>query len=124
MAYTKGMIKQLIDKYGLYQPFTWQQSGMHYATLNALVKRDYLEKDELGRYCVTKSGYNFAQVEELAGNAEFFTIHLECERLGMLCSLKGADVLDCWGNSYDIAHRNFCFQELKFNAPKIFFSCN
>ena len=35
MAYTKGMIKQLVDKDGLYQPFTWQQSGIHYATLNA-----------------------------------------------------------------------------------------
>ena len=53
-----------------------------------------------------------------------YTAKMICDKLGMLCSLKGVDVLDCWGNLYDIIHRNFYFQELKFNAPEIFFSCN
>ena len=121
MAYTKGMIKQLVEKYGLYNPFTWQESGIHYATLNSLVKRGYLKKDASDKYCVSKSGYNFAQVEELAGNADFFTIYLDGKKLGMLCSLKGVDILDCWGKPYDITNNDFYFQELKFGAPKIRF---
>lgn len=105
MAYTKGMIFDIIKANGNERKklFTYKEVGVHYATLNALVKRGYLSKEESG-YRVTRKGEMFAIIEEAATGREFITLRNETAQLGMLCSIKGADILDCWGDPWNWGH--------------------
>ena len=101
MAYTKGMVQNLINQYGCCG-FTHKESGYHYATLNALVRRGWLAKDTKGEYHVTHKGGIFARVEEYADGKEFITLRREGEKLGMLCSVEKGEIFDAWGTPYDV----------------------
>lgn len=101
MAYTKGLIGQLHNKFGE-QPFTYKDANVHYATLNAVANRGYLVKHG-STYTVTAKGLLFNRIEELADSRDWISLRKANHRLGMHCSVKGADVLDCWDKAYDIA---------------------
>ena len=101
MAYTKGLIGQLHNKFGE-QPFTYKDANVHYATLNAVANRGYLVKHG-STYTVTAKGLLFNRIEELADGRDWISLRKANHRLGMHCSVKGADVLDCWDKAYDIA---------------------
>lgn len=81
--------------------FTWNEVGIHYATLNSLVKRGYLYKDESGYYTVTTKGKMFANIEFLTAGREYFCLRKKGAKLGMMCSIKGPDILDAWDNVWD-----------------------
>ena len=103
MAYTKGLIKSLHCQFQL-NPFTYKDASVHFATLNALVSRGWLEKVSGNCYRVTTAGLTFSYLEDVMSGQEFFTIRLEGDVLGMMCSIKGADLLDCWGKPYVIGN--------------------
>lgn len=100
MAYTKGLIGQLHNKFGE-QPFTYKDAGIHFATLNAVANRGYLAKQG-NQYCVAAKGLLFNRIEELANGRDWISLRRANHNLGMYCSIKGADILDCWGKEYDI----------------------
>lgn len=100
MAYTKGMIGQLYIKFGA-KPFTYKEAGIHFATLNAAANRGWLIKNG-SQYQVTQRGMIFTRIEELASGSEFISLRKKDHALGMLCSVKGMDVLDAWDKPYDI----------------------
>ena len=100
MAYTKGMIRQLYEKFGD-APFTYKDAGIHFATLNAAANRGYLAKQG-NQYCVAAKGLLFTRIEELASGYEFISLRKKNQALGMMCSIKGMDVLDAWDKPYDI----------------------
>lgn len=100
MAYTKGLIGQLHEKFAD-TPFTYKQAGVHYATLNAVANRGYLTKQG-STYTVAAKGLLFNRIEQLADSRDWISLRKENHKLGMHCSIKGADVLDGWDNPYDI----------------------
>ena len=99
MAYTKGLIKSLHCQFQL-SPFTYKEASVHFATLNALVSRGWLEKVNGNHYRITTAGLTFSRLEEVMAGQEFFTIRREGDALGMMCTIKGADLFDCWGKPY------------------------
>ena len=102
MAYTKGLIKSLYCQFQL-NPFTYKDAGVHFATLNALVSRGWLTKVGCSQYKITTAGLHFVHLEEIMTGHEFFTIRRDSDELGMMCSIKGADLLDCWGRPYSLS---------------------
>ena len=100
MAYQKGMVQNLINKYQ-YNTFTHQDAGIHYATLNALVRRGWLTKTG-AKYQITDKGKIFAGIENYAQGHEFFCLRRKGEELGMMCNIGGGDLFDAWGAPYDV----------------------
>lgn len=99
MAYLVGDFKRVKEKFG-YEPFEWTAARMHYATLNAAAKRGLVEK--VGRqYKLTAKVNKFIEIEDFMLTHEFITLKEPSAKLGMLCSLKGMDVLDAWDNPYN-----------------------
>jgi hypothetical protein len=45
----------------------------------------------------------FTRIEQLASGSEFISLRKKDHALGMLCSVKGMDVLDAWDKPYDVA---------------------
>ena len=109
MAYAKGMIAQLIEKFGS-QGFTYKDAGVHFATLNAAVRRGLLSKDSKSFYHVEKKGIVFAQIEKMADSSEFFILRREGESLGKFCYLDGMTVMDCWDQPFD--YENVFYQKV------------
>lgn len=81
--------------------FTWKEVGIHYATLNSLMKRGYLNKSDSGSYHVELKGQIFANIEYLTTGREYFCLRKKGAKLGMMCSIKGPDILDAWDNVWD-----------------------
>ena len=108
MAYTKGLIGQLHNKFGE-QSFTYKDAGIHFATLNAAANRGYLAKHgstQTGTASERKISETFKQlfnrIEELANGRDWISLRKASHKLGMHCSVKGADVFDAWDKPYDI----------------------
>lgn len=101
MAYTKGMIGQLYDKFGI-QWFTYKEAGIHFATLNAAANRGWLTKKN-SQYQVTVRGMTFNRLEQLVGGYDFISLRKKDQALGMMCSIDGMDILDAWDKPYDIS---------------------
>ena len=98
MAYQKGMIADLMGRFGA-NGFTWKEAGIHFATLNAAAKRGYLKKVGT-QYFVERRGAIFSRIEAMADGKEFFVLCDAGAKVGMLCSMKGMDVLDCYDQPY------------------------
>ena len=116
MAYTKGMIQTLITKIQtgeLNSNFTYKEAGIHFATLNALVKRGYMDKNAASKYSLTPRGAAFARIEQLTQGCEYFVLRKPDAKLGMMCSIKGADLFDAWEQPYEFDAPI----ELSFNKP-------
>jgi hypothetical protein len=79
--------------------FTYKEIGIHYNTLGALVKRGYLSKDG-SKYYLEPRGYLFTRIKALAESREYFVLRKEGTTIGMMCSIKGNDILDCYENVY------------------------
>lgn len=122
MAYTKGMIGQLYIKFGA-KPFTYKEAGIHFATLNAAAKRGYLDKITCG-YQVTPKGLMFNQIEQTTEGYEYFTL-LPQNGIGMMCSIKGADLLDAWDNPYNFSNaKKILLGQKIFNISEQIFGQN
>ena len=103
MAYTQGQLTKIAQKVDG-GALTWQEIGVHFATLNAMVKRGYMVKMHNGRYAMTQKGNMFCRIERLVSGHEYFVMRNESDRLGMMCSLKGMDVLDAWDRPWQWGH--------------------
>lgn len=102
MAYTKGMIADLMERFGD-RGFTWKDAGIHFATLNAAVKRGYLKK--IGsEYFVERRGAIFSRIEAMADGKDFFVLTNDGEDK-MLCSMKGLDIFDCYEQTFTLSDR-------------------
>lgn len=100
--------------------FTWQKVGIHFATLNALVKKGYLSKNSDGSYSVTPKGKIFANIEALTQGREYFVLRKEGATLGMMCSIKGSDLLDAWERPYELDENGVWLSYTEPNAQQKF----
>ena len=103
MAYTQGLMVRIARKVDS-TALTWQEIGVHFATLNAMVKRGYMEKTREGKYTMTRKGNMFCKIEDLVAGHEYFVLRNESAKLGMMCSLKGMDILDAWERPWQWGH--------------------
>lgn len=100
--------------------FTWQKVGIHFATLNSLTKKGYLTKQSDGSYSVTEKGKIFANIEALTQGREYFCLRKEGATLGMMCSIKGSDLLDAWERPYDLDENGVWLSYHEPNAQQRF----
>ena len=106
-------------------PLEWATAstiGLASATLGAMERRGFVEskstKPKQYRRVVTPAIKVFQILEEHKGEyGDYFTLWKEGAQLGMLCSLdKSGDVLDCWGNKYDLTGVNkIGFRKKEYN---------
>lgn len=84
------------------EPFTWKESGIHFATLNAAARRGLVVKEGT-KYRLLPKAKMFAALEQLfaASNADYISLKKKGAPLGMLCSLKGFDILDAWDKPWE-----------------------
>lgn len=121
MAYTRATfpaIAQYVKANG--NNFTWQKVGIHFATLNSLTKKGYLTKQSDGSYSVTEKGKIFANIEALTQGREYFCLRKEGATLGMMCSIKGSDLLDAWERPYDLDENGVWLSYHEPNAQQRF----
>lgn len=121
MAYTRETfptIAKYVKAYG--NKFTWQKVGIHFATLNSLTKKGYLIKQGDGSYSVTEKGKIFANIEALTQGREYFCLRKDGATLGMMCSIKGSDLLDAWERPYDLDENGVWLSYHEPNAQQRF----
>ena len=81
--------------------------GLPAQTLTAYARRGMVEvlKGKPNKYRrIDNSGarvYEFLEKNKHKYN-QYFTLHKADEQLGMMCSLVNGEVVDCWGNKYDL----------------------
>ena len=86
--------------------------GLAAATLGAMERRGFVEskptKPKQYRRVVTPTIKVFQILEQHKDEyGDYFVLWKEGAQLGMLCSLdRSGDVLDCWGNKYDLTGVN------------------
>ena len=121
MAYDKTTFPKIIEYLDTHQVnyFTWKEVGIHYATLGALVQRGYLYKDNNGYYFVENKGFMFAEIERKTRNCEYFCLRKQGAKLGMMCSIKGADILDAWEKVWDWGNEPVMLSYHKPNSTEI-----
>ena len=86
--------------------YTAKELGMAAASMSAMVRRG-LVVDRTGKpkqYKKTVS--TLAKILEVLKDKEFeyFVLYKTDRQLGMLCSLKNEQVLDCWEKPYDLTN--------------------
>ena len=86
--------------------YTAKELGMAAASMTAMVRRG-LVVDRAGKpkqYKKTVS--TLAKILEVLKDKEFeyFTLYKTDRQLGMLCSLKNEQILDCWEKPYDLTN--------------------
>lgn len=121
MAYDKTIFPRIykhIERTGISE-FSWKDVGIHYATLNALVKRGYLYNDN-GVYGISFLGHKFAEIEERTKGVEYFCLRREGESLGMLCYIKGADIYDAFDRVFTIGPGGVLLSFHKPNSKEVF----
>ncbi len=101
MAYTKGMFKSIYRDYGIMKTFSAKEVNIHPATLNAAKNRGLVEKLSNGYYRLTNKGVVFMTIENTAKPNGFVSLKRDTDELGMLCTVKGMDVLDAWDKPWD-----------------------
>lgn len=86
---------------------TAKKIGLAAQTLNAYVRRGMAEvqKGSPNKYRrienVSIKIYDFLEKNKNKFN-QYFTLYKENEPLGMMCSLVGGEVADCYGNKYNL----------------------
>lgn len=99
---------------------TWKELGVHYNTLGALVKRGLMAKsDSSGIYSVLPKGRMLATIIDLAADYEYITLQKVSAPLGMMCSIKGYDILDAWDNIWDWGDEDLWFDDYRHSRTKI-----
>ena len=90
------------------EPATAAQIGLAAATLSAMARRGLVEvspgKPNKYRRIDNPSIKIYQLLEEHKDEFdEFFTLRKKDAALGMLCWLKNGEVVDCWGDKYDLS---------------------
>lgn len=89
------------------EPATAAQIGLAAATLSAMARRGLVEvipgKPNKYRRIDNPTIKIFQLLEQNKDIfKEFFSVKKKGAKLGMLCYLKNGDIMDCWGNRYDV----------------------
>ena len=101
---------------------TAKEIGLSAQTLAAVVRRGMAEvqSGSPNKYRKIENSsikvYNFLDKNKNKFD-QYFTIYKEGEPLGMLCSLIGGEVADCWGKKYDL--KGACAIGIKGSIYKI-----
>jgi hypothetical protein len=89
------------------EPATAAQIGLAAATLSAMARRGLVEviPGKPNKYRrIDNPAIRIHQLLEENKNDfdEFFTLRKKDVKLGMLCYIKGGEIVDCWGKRYDL----------------------
>lgn len=89
------------------EPATAKEIGLAAATLSAMARRGLIEviPGKPNKYRrIDNPAIKIHQVLEQNKDIfkEFFVVKKKDAKLGMLCYLKNGDIMDCWGNRYDV----------------------
>lgn len=101
--YCAGQMGQLVKNFSDGKLFTWTEAHLHYATLNAAARRGLVEKVG-SKYRLLPKAAVFAAIEKIVMSGEggeYISLKNDGAALGMLCSLKGLDILDCFDKPWD-----------------------
>jgi hypothetical protein len=90
-----------------FEPTTAKEIGLAAATLSAMARRGLVEvisgKPNKYRRIENPAIRIYQLLEENKSDFdEFFTLRKKDTTLGMLCYIKGGEVVDCWGKRYDL----------------------
>ena len=94
------------------EPATAAQIGLAAATLSAMARRGLVEviPGKPNKYRrIDNPAIRIHQLLEENKNDfdEFFTLRKKDAKLGMLCYIKGGEIVDCWGKRYDLTDVNY-----------------
>lgn len=117
-GYYKGMLLELYHNYGLTKSFSWKEVGIHNRTLSAVASRGLLIKDG-DKYRLTAKGILFATLERRS--KEYMNLKRPNDNLGMMCRIKGADILDCYDNKWDYDENILILDTNNYTWNKIIF---
>ena len=89
------------------EPATAKEIGLAAATLSAMARRGLVEviHGKPNKYRrIENPAIKIHQLLEENKNDfdEFFTLRKKGTELGMLCYVKGGEIVDCWGKIYDL----------------------
>lgn len=103
------------------EPATAAQIGLAAATLSAMARRGLIEvipgKPNKYRRIDNPTTRIHQLLEENKDDfEEFFMLRKKDAQLGMLCYIKGGEIVDCWGKRYDLTDVNYLeLRTKKFN---------
>ena len=94
------------------EPATASQIGLAAATLSAMARRGFVEvipgKPNKYRRIDNPAIKIYQLLEENKNDFdEFFMLRKKDAQLGMLCYIKGGEIVDCWGKRYDLTGVNY-----------------
>ena len=86
---------------------TAKEIGVAPQTLSAMVRRGLIESTNTSPKKYRRTPSRAFEVHRIIHNnkddyEEFFTLHQEGEPLAMMCYMVNDDVVDCWGNLYNL----------------------
>lgn len=95
--------------------YTAAELGVAAASLNAMNKRGMVEvlKGKPNQYRKIKSVLPTILSILSKEKPDFFTLYRKKGTVGMLCSLKNNQILDCWGKPYPIINITYMTIETK-----------
>ena len=94
------------------EPATAKEIGLAAATLSAMARRGLVEvipgKPNKYRRIDNPAIKIYQLLEENKDDyGEFFMLKKKDAKLGMLCYIKGGEIVDCWGKRYDLTDVNY-----------------
>lgn len=103
---------------------TAKEIGLAAATLTAMERRGLVEvlRGSPNKYRrIENSSIKIYQLlqDNKSDYDDFFVLRKKNETIGMMCYLKGGEIVDCWGNRYDLTDVN-CLElrTKKFNIER------
>lgn len=95
---------------------TASEIGLAAATLGAMARKGLVEVQEGRPKRYRKLNNSVARIYQLCEENKddfdtYFTLRKKDEPLGMLCSISGSSIVDCWGKAYDLT--NVCKVEFR-----------
>lgn len=85
---------------------TAKEIGIAAATLGAMARRGLVEVLDTTPKQYRRIANPALKIYQLYEKHEddFFVLYKKNENIGMLCSMSKGDVIDCWGNKYDLTN--------------------
>ena len=83
---------------------TAREIGLAAATLGAMARRGFVEVLDTSPKQYRKVNSSSIKIYQLyeTHKTDYFILFKKDKKVGMLCSMSGNNILDCWGNIYDL----------------------
>lgn len=87
---------------------TAREIGLAAATLGAMARRGFVEVLDTSPKQYRKISSPSVKLYQLCeeNKEDYFILYKKDKLIGMLCSKSGNNILDCWGNAYDLSGVN------------------